>query len=625
MPPSPTHRVTSDDLPSPTVSVVIPALNEERTLPLVLEGLPPVHEVIVVDGGSADDTIAVAREVRPDAVIVRQTRTGKGNALACGFAASSSDIVVTLNADGSADPGELPRFVDALLSGAEVAHGSRFRNGGAELDGHALGRLGNRMFSQVVNLFFGTRFTDLGYGYNAYWRSLLPSLELPEPQLHGLPRGRRVWGDGPEIETLINIRMAALGLRVVEVASVGYPRLHGNRPNDALIRAQLAVQTATAEYLRCWRTPARTGASPYAGVQSSTARPGTQGPEGVPSAQSRSAGTWPADLLPVAEHADGWPDETPATPRRKPGPRIRAEDPAPQRATPSAHRRQRHADQAAGIEPDAATWVEDEGAMGRHSADDGERRDLGARPDRRRGYLAPLPGETEQYLEPGAGTRSSYRDVDRDDYLAPGRTSLPSYGRTRPATGRTPQTSDTRTRPATGRTAPPSDTTGTRTQPARGAVANGWTPSTGEIPGRPARSASGAAAGWDRSAAGYPQPDRRATRGRPQPGGDAAPGYVAGSRPGHADTSSRSRPAGATTGSRSRPVSDYPERPDQIGSPARPPGGDTGSPARPPGWDTGSHARPPGWDTGSHARPPGWDTGSHARPPGWDTGSHARP
>src|SRR5690349_13471343 len=125
---------------SPTVSVVIPALNEADNLPLVLEGLPPVDEVVIVDGGSADDTVTIAREIRPDAVVVRQTRTGKGNALACGFAASTGDVVVTLNADGSTDPGEIPRYIDALVSGAEVAHGSRFRDGGDDLGGRRLDR-----------------------------------------------------------------------------------------------------------------------------------------------------------------------------------------------------------------------------------------------------------------------------------------------------------------------------------------------------------------------------------------------------------------------------------------------------------------------------------------------------
>src|SRR3954447_25068528 len=112
MPPSPPPPATTgDQRASPTVSVVIPALNEEDNLPLVLEGLPRVDEVVIVDGGSADGTAAVAREVRPDAVIVGQSRTGKGNALVCGFAASRGDIVVTLHADGSTDPGEIPRYV----------------------------------------------------------------------------------------------------------------------------------------------------------------------------------------------------------------------------------------------------------------------------------------------------------------------------------------------------------------------------------------------------------------------------------------------------------------------------------------------------------------------------------
>ena len=298
MPPSPPRRATSDDAPSPTVSVVIPALNEEHNLPLVLEGLPPVDEVIVVDGGSADDTIAVAREVRPDAVIVRQTRKGKGNALICGFAASRGDIVVTVNADGSTDPGELPRFVDALLSGAEVAHGSRFRDGGGQLDGRGLERLGNRLFSQVVNLFFGTRFTDLGCGYNAYWRDLLPMLELPDPDVRGVKRGRRLWGEGPEIDILMTIRMAAQGLRVVEVATVGYPRIHGDRPRRLLPTALRAFRTVWTEYVRRWQIghrPARPAQSRYVAPTLSSVE--DDSPSGRHAARpGRSRGTRRPDL-----------------------------------------------------------------------------------------------------------------------------------------------------------------------------------------------------------------------------------------------------------------------------------------------------------------------------------------
>jgi hypothetical protein len=276
MPPSPPSDATfGDGRPSPTVSVVIPALNEERSLPLVLEGLPAVDEVIIVDGGSADDTVRVAREVRPDAIVVRQTRSGKGNALVCGFAAATGDIVITLNGDGSTDPGEIPRYVDALLAGAEVAHGSRYRIGGGNLDERRLDRFGNRTLNQIVNALFGTRFTDLGYGYNAYWRSLLPVLDLPEPQVPGLRRGSRLWGDGPEIEPLVNIRMAAQGLRVVEVASVGYPRIHGTRERHPAQESVRALRTTLNEYLRRWKITRHTHDQDGHGARHGSATTGT--------------------------------------------------------------------------------------------------------------------------------------------------------------------------------------------------------------------------------------------------------------------------------------------------------------------------------------------------------------
>ena len=299
MPPAPRKRsLTRDTWSAPSVTVVIPALNEEHNLPLILENLPPVDEVIVVDGRSEDDTVAVAREVRPDVIVVRQPRSGKGNALVCGFAASSGDIVVTLNADGSTDPGEIPRFVDALLSGAEVAHGSRFRPGGDHRDARWLERAGHAVLSRVVNVFFGTRFTDLGCGYNAYWRDLLPMLELPDPDVRGVKRGRRLWGEGPEIDILMTIRMAAQGLRVVEVATVGYPRIHGDRPRRLLPTALRAFRTVWTEYVRRWQIghrPARPTQSRYVAPTLSSVE--DESPSGRHAARpGRSRGTRRPDL-----------------------------------------------------------------------------------------------------------------------------------------------------------------------------------------------------------------------------------------------------------------------------------------------------------------------------------------
>src|SRR3954451_21337154 len=203
---------------APLVSVVIPTLNEELNLPHVFGALPAgLHEVVLVDGGSVDNTGAVARQLRPDVGVVQQTRTGKGNALASGFAACTGDAIVMIDADGSTDPTEIHRFVETLTSGAEFAKGSRFGEGGHSDDITPLRRFGNEGLNVVVNTLFGTKFTDLCYGYNAFWRRVVPVMDLPPTELPNPADGRKLWGDGFEIETLINIRVANSGVRVKEV------------------------------------------------------------------------------------------------------------------------------------------------------------------------------------------------------------------------------------------------------------------------------------------------------------------------------------------------------------------------------------------------------------------------
>jgi glycosyltransferase involved in cell wall biosynthesis len=232
---------------APRVSVVIPTFNEAANLPHVFKLLPEdVYEVIVVDGRSSDATIEVARELRPDVKIVLQNRKGKGNALACGFAAVTGDIVVMLDADGSADPREIPRFVETLLAGADFAKGTRFAPGGGSSDITGLRRWGNRRLNHTANLLFGTGYTDLCYGYNAFWTYCLPALEL-DPSGHN--QDTRLWGDGFEIETIINTRIAKAGLSIVEVPSFEFDRIHGDsnlntwRDGCRVLRALLIERT----------------------------------------------------------------------------------------------------------------------------------------------------------------------------------------------------------------------------------------------------------------------------------------------------------------------------------------------------------------------------------------------
>ncbi len=211
------------DPDGPSVSVVIPALNEARNLPWLASRMPAgVAELIVVDGHSIDGTIPRARALWPQARIVHQNRRGKGNALACGFAAATSDVIVMLDADGSMDPGEIPYFVDALVHGADYAKGSRFKAGGGSSDITRFRAAGNHVLNLVTGMVHRTAYTDLCYGFNAFWRRILSVLALEIGD-----GNERRWGDGFEVETLINIRVHSAGLKVTEVASYEGPRLHG--------------------------------------------------------------------------------------------------------------------------------------------------------------------------------------------------------------------------------------------------------------------------------------------------------------------------------------------------------------------------------------------------------------
>jgi glycosyltransferase involved in cell wall biosynthesis len=236
--------------PAPRVSVVIPTLNEARNLPYVFERLPEgLFEVVLVDGDSTDGTVEVARALWPDIRVVQQTRKGKGNALACGFAACRGDIIVMIDADGSTDPREIPAFVDALLAGADYAKGSRFIAGGGSTDITRVRRAGNFGLNLLTNALNGTRFSDLCYGYNAFWRHCMTALEL-EPGFQGAMQ----WGDGFEIETIINVRVARAGLRMTEVPSFERPRLHGESNLNAVRDGLRVLRTIARERLRRMKT-----------------------------------------------------------------------------------------------------------------------------------------------------------------------------------------------------------------------------------------------------------------------------------------------------------------------------------------------------------------------------------
>ena len=161
----------------PRIDVVIPALNEEASLPRVLAALPhpPVDRVVVADNGSRDGTARVARE--GGAIVVPAERRGYGSACltALGYLRDHDppDVVVFVDADYSDHPDELPRLVAPILSGeADLVIGSRVlgeREPGALLP---QARAGNLVACLLIRLLYGHRYTDLGPFRAVRWESL---------------------------------------------------------------------------------------------------------------------------------------------------------------------------------------------------------------------------------------------------------------------------------------------------------------------------------------------------------------------------------------------------------------------------------------------------------------------
>jgi glycosyltransferase involved in cell wall biosynthesis len=231
----------------PKVTVVVPTLNEAKNLPHVFELLnkQDIHEVLVVDGFSTDDTVEVARALRPDVRIVHQTRRGKGNALKHGFEAATGDIIVMLDADGSADPGEIPAYVEALVNGADFAKGTRFARGGGSTDITPLRRVGNWGLNTLTNVLYRSKFTDLCYGYNAFWTKHVPVMNVD--------------CDGFEVETLINVRVHKAGLKIAEVGSFEADRIHGTSNLNTFRDGWRVLKTIFKERVR--RTSATTAST----------------------------------------------------------------------------------------------------------------------------------------------------------------------------------------------------------------------------------------------------------------------------------------------------------------------------------------------------------------------------
>ena len=139
------------------VTVVLPCLNEASSLPGVLAAMPAGYRALVVDNNSTDGTAEVAR--RHGAEVIAEPRAGYGSAVHAGLAAATAPVVAVLDADGSLDPRDLPRLVDELDRGADMAIGRRRPVSGLRWPWHA--RLGNAAVCWRLRTRYGLAVHDI--------------------------------------------------------------------------------------------------------------------------------------------------------------------------------------------------------------------------------------------------------------------------------------------------------------------------------------------------------------------------------------------------------------------------------------------------------------------------------
>ena len=198
------------------VRAILPKLNKDWA-----------EEIIFVDGGSKDGTIEEAKKLGFE--VIHQNNKGEGNACRIGVEKTNSDFIMFFSPDGNDEPEEIPKMINKISEGFDIVHISRFGKHSESRDAGPIDRFGNRMFTFLVNVFFGGHYSDALNGFRIIRRDVMLKLKTDAQHLN--------------IEQQICIRAVKKDYKVFEIKGREDNRIGGQRKMKPLpTGASLSLQ-----------------------------------------------------------------------------------------------------------------------------------------------------------------------------------------------------------------------------------------------------------------------------------------------------------------------------------------------------------------------------------------------
>jgi len=236
------RKVEAVDREEFSVSIVIPVFNEELTIGDIvartrstLEQFKLSYEVLVIDDGSVDRSAEISQA--SEAHVLREAHQGKGHALRLGFERAKGDVIVTLDSDGSHQPEEIPLILRCMMENkVDFVIGSRFLNtdvNNAKIPN--VNRIGNRMFSDLIQLFTGVKISDSQSGFRAIRSSVIKKMRLNSR--------------GYEVESEMLVKALKMGVRVAEIPVSFEQRTVGKSKLDPLKDGTKILYSIITSYL----------------------------------------------------------------------------------------------------------------------------------------------------------------------------------------------------------------------------------------------------------------------------------------------------------------------------------------------------------------------------------------